>query len=149
MQEIFNAFGIDARLIVIQIINFGLLLFALWYFLYTPVLTLLDERQKKIEKGVTDAEDAARSKEAAASERTTIVSEAHKDAEHIVERAKQHADEKVAALIQDAQHTASRITADAQARGEEIKARAEEESKDEVAKLAILAAEKVLREKLD
>lgn len=38
MDQLIQAFGIDAKLITVQIINFGILLAALTYFLYKPVL---------------------------------------------------------------------------------------------------------------
>ena len=48
MQEILTAFGIDWRLIVIQVFNFAMLAYVLWYFLYTPVLKLLAEREENV-----------------------------------------------------------------------------------------------------
>jgi F0F1-type ATP synthase membrane subunit b/b' len=61
MEEIIHAFGIDQRLIIIQIVNFAILAGALGYFLYTPVLRLLREREEKIAQGLKDAEeDSAR-----------------------------------------------------------------------------------------
>ena len=45
-----EALGIDIKLLVVQIINFGILFFVLKKFLYTPILKLLDERKKEVEK---------------------------------------------------------------------------------------------------
>ena len=58
MEEIIHAFGIDWRLIVIQMFNFAVLAGALWYFLYTPVLTILSDREAKLKKGVEDVPQA-------------------------------------------------------------------------------------------
>ena len=58
MEEILHAFGIDWRLILIQVVNFGILAGALWYFLYTPVLKILNDREEKIRKGIEYAEAA-------------------------------------------------------------------------------------------
>ncbi|HMA79010.1 MAG TPA: hypothetical protein VKP88_07860, partial [Candidatus Paceibacterota bacterium] len=62
MEQLIQAFGIDTRLIVVQIINFGLLLALLSYFLYRPILNLLEEREAKITQGIKDAEAAAAAK---------------------------------------------------------------------------------------
>lgn len=147
MQEIISAFGIDSKLIVVQIVNFSLLLGLLWYFLYTPLLKLLSDRQEKIQKGVEDAEKAAQSREDASTEKKAVLSEAHKEAEAIDARAKTHADEKAAGIIAEAQDKAVGVVANATAKGEELKVQARKESEAEIAKLAILAAEKVLQEK--
>jgi F-type H+-transporting ATPase subunit b len=149
MQEILHAFGIDWRLISIQIFNFVALVLILWYFLYQPVLKLLNERQKKIEQGVKDAEDAEAALENADAEKTKIVTTAHNEAGDIVERAKKHADEKGSVIVSEAQDKAERIMSDAKDKGEELKTQAKDESEAEIAKLAVLAAEKVLKEKLN
>lgn len=149
MQEVLHAFGIDWRLISIQIFNFALLAIVLWYFLYQPILKILNERQSKIEKGVKDAENAEKSLKNADVEKTKIVAKAHTEAGEIVERAKKHADDKGAVIISDAQDKADRIMSDAKDKGEEIVVMARDESEAEVAKLAVLAAEKVLNEKLN
>ena len=39
MNELFAAFGIDWKLLLAQGVNFGIVLVALWYFLYRPVMT--------------------------------------------------------------------------------------------------------------
>lgn len=147
MHEIISAFGIDWRLIVIQIFNFALLLGVLWYFLYRPVLNLLAARQEKIAKGVADAEAAATKLSNAEEERQGIVGKAHGEAEEIVDRAREHAEAKGAALLGETQEKSARVLAEAEAKAKESKARALKESEEEVAKLAVLAAEKVLRTK--
>lgn len=148
MQEIIHAFGIDWRLIVIQIFNFGLLAGALWYFLYTPILKILDEREAKIKKGVEDAVEAEKSRQSADTEKSQILKEAHGEASQIVARGTAHAEEKGKSLITEASEKIARDIANAKLTAEEIKAKALKESEAEIAKLAILGAEKVLNEKL-
>lgn len=147
MEQIINAFGIDLRLIIIQVVNFGLLLVVLGYFLYTPVLNMLREREEKIRKGVADADAAAEKLQAAEDERRSIVATAQDEAVAIEYRAKEHAGKQADDIVAAAQTKASQITTDAAALGESMKAAALKESEAEVAKLAILAAEKVLAER--
>jgi F0F1-type ATP synthase membrane subunit b/b' len=59
MGDLFAAFGINWKLLVIQAVNFGVLLLALWYFLYTPVLTMIDERKKIASKVISIKEEAS------------------------------------------------------------------------------------------
>jgi F-type H+-transporting ATPase subunit b len=149
MEEIINAFGIDWRLIVIQMVNFGLLAAVLWYFLYTPVLNILKEREEKLKQGVLDADAAALARTHADEEKQVILTNAHAEATAIVARASVHAEEKGAQIVTNAEEKAARAIVDAQAKGEEIKALAHKESEAEIAQVAILTAEKVLRDRLD
>lgn len=148
MQEILHAFGIDWRLIVIQIFNFGLLASVLWYFLYTPVLKILSERESTIKKGLKDAEDAHRARNEADDAKTAIIKEAHAEASQIVQRGTAYAEEKERVLIAEATEKITRDIASAKARAEEIQAKAIKDSEAEIAKLAILGAEKVLQREL-
>jgi F-type H+-transporting ATPase subunit b len=147
MEEIIHAFGIDWRLIVIQMFNFAVLAGALWYFLYTPVLGILKEREAKLKKGVEDAEAAGVARTEADVERQQVLKGAHTEAGDIVTRARVHAEEKEVTILNEAAVRAERALADAAQKAEEIKARAHKESEAEIAQLAILAAEKVLRER--
>ena len=146
MEEIIIAFGVDIRLILLQMLNFGLLLVALWYFLYTPILNILNERQKKIQKGVEDAENAEKALSSADEERKDILTVAHKEDEKINVRAKAHADEKAVDIVAKAQDKAANVLTDAKAKSEDMKIQANKDSEAEIAKIAVLAAEKVLKE---
>lgn len=146
MEQLIHAFGIDVKLIVIQIINFAVLIVALSYFLYKPVLKILAEREEKIKQGIRDAELAAAAKASADEEKQTILSAAHKDAEAVGVNAKTYADEKADGIVAEAKSKAENVLRDAQAKGEEMKVRAQKESEAEIAKVAVLAAEKVLRQ---
>jgi len=58
MEQVLSAFGIDWRLLIFNSINFGLMLLALTYFLYKPLMRILDERRGKVAQGVLDAQAA-------------------------------------------------------------------------------------------
>jgi F-type H+-transporting ATPase subunit b len=148
MQEILHAFGIDWRLIVIQIFNFSILVGILWYFLYTPVLKLLSEREAKIKKGISDAEKAEEALKLADTEKTTILKEAHVEAGQIHARATLTAEEKASALIKDAEMKIARDIESAKSLAEELKTQALKGSESEIAKLSFLAAEKILNTEL-
>jgi len=145
MEQLLQAFGIDAKLIIIQLINFGILAGLLTYFLYTPILKMLAQREEKIAQGMKDAEDAAKAKAVADEEKKDILSAAHKDAESVGANAKTYADEKAVVIVAEAQIKAETTVKNAEAKSEEIKEQARKDSEAEIAKLAVLAAEKVLK----
>lgn len=145
MEEILHAFGIDWRLITIQVFNFAILMAALWYFLYKPVMKLLAERQEKIAKGVSDAEAAAKQLEEADEEKKEVLSQANQKADEIVAASRTQAEEKAGGIVADAAERSERILEDAKEKSEELKAQALRESEAEITKAAVLAAEKILR----
>src|SRR3989338_8403577 len=147
MSELFAAFGINWQLLIVQAINFGFLLFVLWYFLYTPLLKLIDDRQKKIAEGVRTAEAADMKLADAKTESKRIVGGAAREAETLVASARSRADEKGNEIVKAAEARAGDVLKEAQARAEEAKRMALAESSKEIARAAMLAAEKILREK--
>lgn len=147
MSEILSTFGVDWRLIFIQAVNFGLLLLILWYFLYHPVLRMIEKRQGKIEQGVKDAEEAEVRLSKVDEQKEEIIKDATVRAGILVEEAKHHGDEKGEEILRDAAGKSERIVDDARKRAQEIKKQAFEESKEEIARLAVLGAERILREK--
>jgi F-type H+-transporting ATPase subunit b len=147
MGELFATFGLDWRLLLIQAVNFGLLLAILWRFLYRPVLRILDERRGKIAESVQKAEAADRRLAEADAEGKGIVAFAGKEAEGLVASARGRAEEQAQEIGKQAQERADRLLADANARAEETKRQALVAGEKEIARAAMLAAEKILKEK--
>ncbi len=147
MQELFAAFGINWKLLIVQALNFALLLVALWYFLYTPVLKMIDDRRQKIAEGVRDAEKAAKRLEEAKTAGESIVGTASREAEGIVATARNRAEEKADEIVRSAESQAQSVLQDAAARAEEAKRQALKQSEREIARAAMLAAEKILGSK--
>jgi F-type H+-transporting ATPase subunit b len=84
MASLIHAFGLDWKLLITQVINFGLVLFVLWYFLYKPTMAMIDTRQKKIARGVEDADKAREERKNADKEKKQILSKANIEAVRIV-----------------------------------------------------------------
>jgi F-type H+-transporting ATPase subunit b len=138
MNQLFTAFGIDWRLLIIQGVNFAVLLSALTYFLYRPITKMIDDRRAKIAEGVRMAEAADQRLAEAKIEGEGMVGTAAREAEALVAAGRARADEKGSEIL----HAAMK---DAAARGDEAQRRALQESEREIARVAMLAAEKILR----
>jgi len=147
MQELFHAFGIDWRLLVLQMINFGILVGALWFFLYKPVLSMLKKREDMVAKGVQDAQEAEKTRAHIEESKGEILKGAEAEAQEMVAVAKQYGSEEKSKILKDAEERAAKVAHDAELRAKEISAKARKESEKEIAKLSILAAEKVLEKK--
>ena len=149
MSALFSTFGLDWHLLVAQVVNFSVLAVALTWFLYKPVLKMVQERKRIVAKGVEDALRAGEMLAEADNEASNRVKIADEEAEKIVARARESAAAEKARLLKEAEMRAVAVTNDAAARAAEIAARFRRESEHEVARLGILAAEKILRKQYD
>jgi F-type H+-transporting ATPase subunit b len=148
MEQLFSAFGVNWHLLIAQAVNFAIVLVALWYFLYKPVLGMLEKRKEIVAKGVIDAALAEEKLASADGEAAKRVNAAEASAEEIVAVARESANAEKVRLLKEAEERSAAIAKDAEARANEVAARARRESEQEVARLAILAAEKILRSKV-
>jgi F-type H+-transporting ATPase subunit b len=131
-------------LLVINAINFGLLMFALWYFLYGPLIKIIDERRRKVAQGVEDADAAAARLREIEASRSAMLAEAGKESDEVLAKAREAAGKRESEIIAAGEASAARIIADAEAAAREAKERSIEESKKEVAKLVVLGIEKTM-----
>ncbi len=146
-MEIAAVFGLNWKLLLIQAVNFGIVLFVLHRFLYRPLLHMIDERRLTIRKGVADAEEAARKLALASDESKRVIREAEVRGNKVLERATVAAKEKEAELLKAAEGRARIEKEEAKREAEATVVQAVEESQHEIARLAVLAAEKILRQK--
>ncbi len=144
MDALLEAFGIDWRLLIINMVNFGLLLAALWYFLYGPLMRMLDERRDKIAKGVQDAQEAQRQLAEITQSRSDALAAAGKEADAVISQARGAATAKEREILARGEQAAAAALKDAEAQAREMKARAIDESKQEVAKLVVLGIERAV-----
>lgn len=145
MSAIFSAFGIDWHLLVIDAINFGIVLFALWYFLYGPLVRMIEERRQKVAQGVIDADEANKRLKDIEESRAHKLAEAGREADDVLSKARSAGAEKNRELTAQAEAAAARIVAEAEAQAKEAKAKAIAESREEVAKLVVLGMEKAFK----
>ncbi len=147
MGQILTTFGIDWHLLLINAINFGLLMLGLWYFLYTPLSAMLEARREKVVQGVRDAEQAAHELQAVAETRTQTLAAAGKEADDIISHARAAGSAKNREIVSAAEAASASILKDAEGQAKELKEKAITESKQEVAKLVVLGIEKTLAQK--
>jgi F-type H+-transporting ATPase subunit b len=141
--------GLNGKLFVAQLVNFSVVLFVMWKWVYKPLVRMLDERAKKIEQGLRDAEASASAKQAAQNEKDAVVLDARKQAKVILEQAMADAEKQRVEAVGRAKQEVERVVLLGK---ENIRAEREKlvaDVKAELADLVVLAAERVLREKID
>jgi len=143
------ALGINGAFLLAQIVNFFILLFLLKKFVFPPIVNMLDDRKKRIAEGLTAADVARREAE---EERKRLMAQ--------LEAERAEAQQRVAAASAQAEKVKEDILAQARREAEAIKTSAIEEAEAEkqrilaeahkqIAELAMLATERVVREGLD
>ncbi|MEY4747335.1 MAG: hypothetical protein RLZZ416_384 [Candidatus Parcubacteria bacterium] len=147
MSDLLAVFGVNWKLLVVQAINFGVLLSILTYLLYKPLLRIIDERQRVIGDGVRTAQAAEQKLADAKRQSEAIVGDAARDAEGIIAQARSGAETKANEIVRAAEARAQAALKDAAERAEETHRQALIESERGIARAAMLAAEKILREK--
>src|SRR3989338_3190147 len=90
------------RSLLIQIVNFGLLLFFLWKFLYRPFLAKLDERSQAIKKSLLAAQAAQAEAERQREEHRKQLQAAYAEAQSIRDAALKEAAEEQERLAEGA-----------------------------------------------
>jgi F-type H+-transporting ATPase subunit b len=147
MSSLISAFGIDWRLLIVNCINFGLLLAVLWYFLYGPLTKMLEQRRQKIAQGVQDASDAEARLNEIQGARASMLAEAGKEADQVVASARAAGSAKERELVSAGETAAANLLKEAQMQAQELKTKSIAESKQEVAKMIVLGMERLAKQK--
>jgi len=149
MSELLTKLGIDWKLLIAQIVNFLVLLFVLYKFAYGPILAMLDKRQKKIEKGLADADEAHKKLAESEERQKDILKKARGEAKVIVEKAYIQAEKSKSEIAIEAKMQAEKILSNAKMEIEREKEKTIGAIKSEIGGLVVAAAEKIVGEKID
>lgn len=139
--------SLDKSLIV-QGINFLILLFILQRLLYKPFLAKMGERTAAIQKSLDEAQAARAEATRQQEENETRLRAAHAEAAAIRAQAMKEASEEQKRLVEAARAESQRLVESAKAQMDADVRRAREELRREVADLATAVAEKLVRRSL-
>ncbi len=141
--------GIDAGVLIAQLVNFFLLLALLSLVLYRPVTKMLRERSERIAKGLADAEMAEKRAAQAEADYQKRLEEARREAQALVAQAREAAEKERQAILARAQTEAQELRARAEEGVERERREALTALQGQVADLAIDAAGRVLGQAVD
>jgi F-type H+-transporting ATPase subunit b len=135
--------------LISQAIAFAIFIWFTATFVWPPLLLAITERQKKIEEGLAAAERSKKDLELAQARSTDTLREAREKSTDMIGAAERQA----AHIIEEARSEATRLISQAReaAEGEAAVAaqRARESLRDQVAHLAVVGAEKILRREVN
>lgn len=144
-MQILSTLGINWQLLIAQFVNFLILVGILSYFVYKPVLKILDERRDRIRKSMDDAEH---------------IEQQRKDIEQFKVDQLRKIDHETSVFLDNARVQAEKVKKEilerAQLDADDILVKAREQIADErrklvsqvqasVAKLTVVLAEKILQ----
>ena len=143
-----GAIGIDLRSLILQIVNFAILLLLLKKFAYKPILDVLEARRLKIDESIKNARDIEATKLALDKKKEAILKETYAKAQTILEQSKKQAAEIIADTEKTAAVRDKQLLSVSQAKIEQEAKKVREELLNETATFVSLATEKVLNHKL-
>ena|SRR5436190_13633268 len=145
----FEALGVLLGNLLWQLAAFILLIYLLRRFAYGPIVKMLDERRSRIQESMDQAEQIKRDNQEAAKRAEQIIGEAQGQVREMLALANQQSQRTIAAAQAEAREQREKLLADAHAQIQADTTRAKEELQHEVARLAIMAASKVVGKSLD
>lgn len=149
MEKILSDFGVNPVLLLAQIVNFLVLLFILQKLLYKPILKVLDERKRRIEESLSNAEKIQKELEETEANRAKIMDEAIEESKRIIAEATAQGN----VLMQESQAKAKEEMEVMMTQGMQMiageKEKMKTEVKSEVASMIQMSLEKVLGSALD
>jgi F-type H+-transporting ATPase subunit b len=149
MDELIKTFHIELNLLLAQLVNFAIVLLVLYKFAYKPILKILNDRTKKIEKGLKDSEEATKKLENISLSEKEILARAKKEAQEIIKKADESAKSNREVAVLETKSEAEKMLATAKKQIEQEKEKMIGEIKAEVADLVVAATGKIIGEKLD
>ena len=131
-----------------MVIIFGIVVFVLRKFAWTPILSALNERETNIGNALRAAEQARKEVQNLKADNEKIMAEAKQEKEKILHETIELKDKIIAEAKQKAEADAENSIDHARQQIQNEKAKAINEMKQQVAELSLMIAEKVIRKEL-
>ncbi|HMQ02223.1 MAG TPA: F0F1 ATP synthase subunit B [Candidatus Doudnabacteria bacterium] len=142
-------FGINWKLFLAQLINFGIVLFILWKWVWKPVTENMEARTKKIEDSLLTAEKIEIEKQTFEEWKETQMKDAQIQATTIIAKAKTTAEQLKAETLEKTKQEQQAVLERSKQELEQQKLAVLQDAQSELANLVVSATENLLRKKLD
>jgi F-type H+-transporting ATPase subunit b len=136
------------RSLIVQLVNFLVLMVVLWKLLYRPLVGKMEERTAAIKKALEQAQLARAEAQRQLEDNAARLRQAYVEAQAIRDAAQKEAAEEQRKVIEAARHEAQRLVDGARAELESEVRRARADLRSEVGDLATAIAEKLIRKSL-
>ena len=140
--------GINVGLLIAQLVNVVLLVWLLSRFLYRPVLNMLNERTRRIQESLKDAEQVKEQLARANQDYDAKLAQARQEAAAILAQAQERAKLQEQEIIAQARVEGDRIRSDAREQAVQERDQLLRDLKNQMAELVTATASRVLGEEL-
>lgn len=144
-----GALGINLKLFIAQLINFAIVLFVLWKWGWKPILKILDERSKRIERSIQDAKHIEDEMKSLDKKRNDLLREAEQKAQAVITEAGRIAAEQRTRESEKTKAEISKLLERGKAELAREKEQMVQAARAELAEVVVAVTEKILVEKLD
>jgi F-type H+-transporting ATPase subunit b len=141
-------FGINWKLFLAQLVNFGIIIFVLWKWVFKPVTKGLTDRTEKIESSLAEAERIAQERQTFESWKQGEISTVRAEASGIITAAKQQAESLKAETLKTTASEQARLVEQTKQRLQQEQTAMLQSAQAQLADLVVSASEKILKEKL-
>lgn len=149
MAELITRLGIEWHILLVQVVNFGILLFVLHRFAYKPILKVMNDRVVRITEDEQKASDLEEKLTAIEREQQQILQNARTESQRLIKEGEIDAKEVGSRILADARVEASHIIHAAAATLAKDRIKLVEEVKAEMGMLISAAIEKTVAGAVD
>lgn len=149
MESIIQTFHIDWKLVLAQIVNFGIVVGVLWFFALKPLVQKMSERTKTIEKSLEEAKEISEKMKRSDEERKFIIVEARKAAQKVLDTGQVQAKSEREKSIAETRSQVEKIVAEGKRQISLEKEKMIQEVRSDAGDLVALAAAKLLEKVVD
>lgn len=148
LKQTFVHFGVEPKYLVMQVVSFLILFGVLYKFGIKPTIATMEERNKKIESGLKNAEETTARLAAAQQESAALIKTAQLEAQKVVDEARKIAKDFADKQQAEATARAADTLAKAQQAIELEHKKMLDQARGEIARLVVKTTEQVLAKKL-
>lgn len=149
IEAVAGQFGLNGQIFAAQLINFTIVMVVLWLFVYKPIMKILEERSEKIEKSVKQADEIEARVSEIEKERETVIVEARRESQEILEKAKNDSELRGIEMIDSAKREVERVIVKGKKQLADEKGEMLKELKKDIVDIAMKAAARIINDEID
>lgn len=135
--------GLNGKIFIAQLVNFAIIVFVVWRWVYRPLLKVMDSRAQKIAQGLSQSEEAKKALVQAEEQKEKMLHTAEVEAQKTLQQVREDAKQERDRLHKETQAELDRQLSEAKAKLAQEKETMLMEVKKEVGELIVLTTEKV------
>ena len=149
VEQVGSPLTVNPGVVIWTLVTFLALLFVLTKVAWKPILKSLNEREKLIKDSLDNAENARKEAEKMIAENKANIRKAEEEGQKLIEQSREYAEKLKNQILDESKSQAKKMIEDAAVEIQRKNAEAFNNLKDQVADIAVQAAEKIIKENLD